>query len=89
MKCKNVYSILDDDNLPLIFNCNENSIFVEKRKINNNISVGNGLIAVGGLVLYTSLDMNCSDFDCNNIKERKKIGYSLIIIGGLLSSAGF
>ena len=55
--------------------------------------IGGALIAAGGVLLYTNIDKEISDYDSieewsDSIKLTSKLGYGLIIAGGFLVLVG-
>ena len=55
--------------------------------------IGGALIAAGGVLLYTNIDKEISDYDSieewsDSVKLTSKLGYGLIIAGGFLVLVG-
>ena len=56
-------------------------------------TLGGGLIAIGGVLLYSNIDKEISDYNSleeysDSIKSTSKFGYGLIIVGGVLVFMG-
>ena len=106
--CKLVKEIVDSDGNEIIFDCKRKTYNVRTGKKSDmtykdgfeyaglSHKIGGLCIALGGAMLITNLDDECTgcstpddieDFT-NSIKAKQKIGYLFIIMGGLIIAIG-
>ena len=107
--CENIIDILDIYRKPIQYDCSLNTLSDEdtehlstehsslySRLLTDSSfthQIGGGLIAAGGVLLYTNIDKDISDYDSiedwsDSIKLTSKLGYVLIILGGLFVLGG-
>lgn len=102
--CENVMEILDIYRKPIQYDCSLNTLSHEDSEHSSLYSrllidssfthqIGGGLIAAGGVLLYTNIDKDIDDYDSienwsDSIKLTSKLGYVLIILGGLFVLGG-
>ena len=83
-----------------IVKLSDGTIIYDRKTYNNSDEkafkegyIGGALIAAGGVLLYTNIDKEISDYDSleeysDSIKSTSKFGYGLIIVGGVLVFMG-
>ena len=106
--CKTVKEIINSDGNEIIFDCKRKTYNVRTGEKSDRTykdgmeyaglshKIGGLCIALGGTMLITNLDDECTDCSTtedikdftNSIKAQQKIGYSFIIMGGLIIAIG-
>ena len=89
-----------DKNKVEIVKLSDGTIIYDRKTYNNSDEkafkegyIGGALIAAGGVLLYTNIDKEISDYDSieewsDSYKLTSKLGYGLIIAGGFLVFVG-
>ena len=98
VNCTNLISIIDEENKNEYKDCKTFSIEVNNKnteddRIQRRGRIGGLFIAAGGGLLYSNLDKEMNDGETyeeftDRVNGTAKIGYGLIIIGGLLIAVG-
>ena len=90
LSCKLVKEITDASNNTIEFDCNRNTYAgsnlttIEPKQ--STFKPGGAAIAIGATMIYTSIDNE--DANPDELLARSKMGFGLIIIGGILTSIG-
>ena len=90
ISCKLVRKITDSSNNNIEFNCNRNTYHGSNLTTNEpkqyTFKPSGAAIAIGATLVYTSIDNE--DANPDELLTRSKMGFGLIIIGGILASTG-
>ena len=100
--CSDIIVIFDNERKPIEYDCSTNTFIpkalteVDIKKIQKYPVVGGTWIAIGGGLLFSSIDKKCNDCETSEdledfiegVNSTAKIGYGFIILGGILVAFG-
>ena len=100
--CSDIIIIFDNERKPIEYDCSTNTFIpkalteVDIKKIQKYPVVGGTWIAIGGGLLFSSIDKKCNDCETSEdledfiegVNSTAKIGYGFIILGGILVAFG-